>query len=132
MDKDLHRRILGICHLVYGTLNLIIILVVILLVQTLLPVIANEINESSSEIGLLIFTVITQFMSYILWGIIILIALPSIVGGAALLNKAKWALGFLMVPGCLSIFSFPFGTLIGVYTILVFVQVNRDKGVEDQ
>ncbi|CAE7325633.1 fmt, partial [Symbiodinium microadriaticum] len=119
---DLHRRILGICHLVYGTLNLIIILLVILLVQTLHPIIANEINESSSEIGLFVFSLFTQFMSYILWGIILLIALPSIIGGAALLNKAKWALGFLMVPGCLSIFSFPFGTIIGVYTILVFVQ----------
>ncbi len=131
MNVQIHHRVLGIGHLVYGTINLVVILLVIILFQTLQPVISNEINESSSELGMIIFTVITRFASAILWGSVLLIALPSVIGGIALLNQVKWALSFLMVPGCLSIISFPFGTILGFYTIWVFIQTNSKDSVED-
>jgi len=72
-----------------------------------------------------ILEIIMPLVSIISTGIIILFAIPAIVGGIALLNNKSWALTLLLVLGCFQLFSFPFGTALGVYSIWVYAEDKK-------
>jgi hypothetical protein len=57
--------------------------------------------------------------------LIILVALPSLIGGWGLLNRQSWAMTLVLIVGCLKLFSFPIGTAIGIYTIWVYAEDQR-------
>ena len=49
----------------------------------------------------------------------------AIIGGISLLNGKSWALTLLLVLGCFKLFSFPFGTALGIYTIWVYAEDKK-------
>ena len=50
------------------------------------------------------------------------LALPGIFAGYGLLKRKSWARVLTLVLGVLNLFSFPVGTVIGVYTLWVLLQ----------
>ncbi len=128
---DVHKKILGIAHIAYGSLSLILLLILNIFFQTFWPFILDEIRASGETLPVMLFQFMTDFIGLLVWFIILLIAVPSIVGGIGLVSKKSWALKTLMVPGCLSILSFPVGTVLGIYTIWVFAESNHQENVGD-
>jgi hypothetical protein len=118
-----HKRILGILYIVSGVFQTLILLGVYAFVGTLLPFIASEIDPDAQWVLGLIGTLIPV----LLWGIILLMAVPSMVGGIALLHGKPWALMLLLILGCFKLFSFPIGTALGIYTIWVYAEDNKAK-----
>lgn len=53
---------------------------------------------------------------------LIVLAVPSLIGGVGLLREELWARPVLLVIGMLSLFSVPIGTALGVYTLWVLLK----------
>jgi hypothetical protein len=51
-------------------------------------------------------------------GLMLLLSLPSIVAGIGLLKFQEWARILATVVGCISLFDIPFGTALGIYTLI--------------
>jgi len=71
-----------------------------------------------------------------IWLRFVIFVIPSIIGGISLLNNKKWAMTLLVIVGFMSLFCFPIGTALGVYTLWVFFKEQElakasIKGEED-
>jgi hypothetical protein len=90
---------------------------------------ASHREFDSMEMGLVktIATVVCGF-------IIVIISLPSIIGGLGLIFNQKWAFILIMIAGIFSLISFPMGTAIGIYTLWVYFkdqELQRSGGQKE-
>lgn len=127
---DTHKRLLSILHIVYGGLHILLFLLGALLVNTFLPFIMAEIAEADQDAALITELAI-NFVRALFFILLILIPLPSVIGGFGLLNGKKWGLNWLMASGCLSLINVPIGTGLGIYTIWVFVEDQNARKQND-
>jgi hypothetical protein len=118
---DTHKRVLGILFTVTGILQIMALIIMSLIFSTLFPLIIEEADSDA--------TWILEWVSHFgqLLGILLIffIAIPTIIAGIGLLNKQRWAMTLALILGCLKLFSFPIGTIIGIYTIWVFAEDQR-------
>ena len=56
-------------------------------------------------------------MGFLIGALIILFAIPSIVGGIGLIQRRSWSRILGIVLGGLHLLSIPFGTALGIYTL---------------
>jgi hypothetical protein len=118
---ETHKRILGILYIVSGILQAIGLLLLSIFISALLPLIANYTEVQIPELIEWLIPLITVLSTCI----IILFSIPAIIGGISLLNGKSWALTLLLVLGCFKLFSFPFGTALGIYTIWVYAEDKK-------
>lgn len=128
---DSHKRLLSILHIAYGMLHVVIFIIVNLLLRTIFPFIESELESSNGE-GLAIIQMVFSFVRSIFFILIIMMPLPSIVGGAALLNGKKWGLTLLLISGCLALFSVPIGSALGIYTLWVYLENQKAEKLNDK
>lgn len=122
---DIHNRILSILYIISGTMQVIAMLFISTVLQILLPFIMEEAGPE----GEWIFVWIIPFIRVIGVVIVAFFALPSIIGGIGLLNGKRWALTILLILGCFKLFAFPLGTLLGIYTIWVYSQNQKQPTI---
>jgi hypothetical protein len=116
-----HKRILGILYIVVGSLQLVTLMGLSFFITALFPFIADEAGPDGS----VILNILGSIIPFLFWALILIFAIPSIIGGIAILNEKSWALTLLLVIGCFKLFSFPFGTALGIYTIWVYAESNK-------
>lgn len=116
-----HKRVVGILYIVTGVLQFIVMLLVSVLISSLIPFIADNAEENARWV----FDWLVPFINIIAAIVITFFSIPSVVGGAALLQGKSWALTLLLILGCFKLFSFPIGTAIGIYTIWVYAEDKR-------
>jgi hypothetical protein len=125
MNVDSHKRTLGILHLIVGFFRLFILGGVTLFFSIFKPFIENEIiREEGADAIWIMDLVSSAFFSIIIIAVLIT-ALPSIIGGLAVLKGKAYGMVLLLISGCISLLSFPLGTALGAYTIWVFVENNK-------
>ncbi|MDZ4714526.1 MAG: hypothetical protein SH819_03565 [Cytophagales bacterium] len=117
------KRILGILFILSGLLHLFGMLLVSFLFSMLFPLIFEHAHLDDQWV----LVWVLPFLRAIAIIVILLIALPSLIGGWAVLTNKSWGMTLLLVIGCLGLFSFPFGTTLGVYTIWVYAEEHRQK-----
>ena len=117
-----HKRILGILYVISGILQILAMIFVSTLIATLFPMIFDQADAEGVE---WIVTWIIPFVRVISITVIVLFAIPAIIGGWGLLNNKDWALTIVLILGCFKLFSFPLGTALGVYTIWVYLENNK-------
>jgi hypothetical protein len=118
-----HKRILGILFIVSGVLRIFAMIILMTLFSLIFPMIMHEV-PADAEWAL---EWITPFIQVIGWSIIIVFAIPRIIAGIGLLNKAPWAMILALIFGCLGVFSFPLGTALCGYAIWVYIEDNKAK-----
>jgi hypothetical protein len=116
-----HKKILGILYIVSGVLQAIGMLLLSVFVSAFLNFVFDQAEVETQRL----VEWIVPFVSVLSTAIIILFSIPSIIGGISLLNEKKWALTLLLVIGCFKLFSFPFGTALGIYTIWVYSEEKK-------
>lgn len=116
-----HKKILGILYIISGMLQLFIFGLLATFLASLFPFLANEAGPD----GAWALEWLGAFIPILLWGLVILFAVPSIIGGIGMLQQKSWALTLLLIMGCFKLFSFPVGTALGVYTIWVYAESNK-------
>ncbi len=110
MEKEKHISVLGILHIVRGSLVLLLGLFAFAFFAGI-----GSISGDTTAMGILslIGTIAVIFMA--------VIAIPSIVAGIGLLHRREWGRILALVVGILSLIDIPIGTALGVYTIWVLM-----------
>lgn len=125
-----HNRLLSVLHIVYGAGHILIFVLINLFINMIMPFIESEISESGGD-ELFIVRMAMVFGRTVIFILIVLIPLPSLIGGIAQLNNKSWGMTLMMISGCLSLLNIPIGTALGVYTIWVYLENQKKKDPND-
>lgn len=106
MDK--HIEILGILYIISGGLGLLIGGVLFFLV--LGPGLVSGNPGAMTILGIIGSAIAFFFFIF---------SIPEIIGGIFLLQRKPWSRILVLVLGFLNLLDFPFGTALGIYTIIV-------------
>jgi hypothetical protein len=106
-----HLHILGILHIVYASLSLLTFVVLSLVFGGLAFL-------SGAEILRGLFAVIVLIVGFLL----LLLAVPQIIGAIGLLTHKPWSRILMIIVGALHLMSVPFGTALGIYTFWVLTK----------
>lgn len=118
-----HKRILGFIYIISGSLQILGMILLATLFEAIFPFLSEQADPEAQWV----FAWLIPFIRTIALGVVLVLAIPAIIGGVGLLNQKKWALTLVLVLGCLKLFSFPIGTAIGIYTIWVYAGDNKTK-----
>jgi amino acid transporter len=118
-----HKRILGILYIVSATINCLVLIFVTAFISFLLSFIVQEADVK--EMAVLEW--IIPFIQVIALCGIVFFAIPSGIAGVGLLLRKSWALTLALIMGCFKLFSFPFGTALGIYTIWIYAENHRQQ-----
>jgi len=105
-----HIELLGILHLVYAGVGLLLAAFVFALLTTV-GFVAHD------DLTLHILTLVAVVIAAVLT----VLSVPGIVAGIGLLKARPWSRPLALIVGCLHLLSFPFGTALGVYTLWVLL-----------
>src|SRR5919107_4424326 len=111
MTPQDHNKVIGIMHLIYGGFNALIMFIVGLF---FIPVWALGASDPNAPPGLAAFFGIMGVLMVVLG---VVLGLPSILAGYAMLKHKSWARVMGVVAACVEALSFPFGTALCVYTL---------------
>ena len=70
--------------------------------------------------------VVLPIVGFVLAFIMIILALPGVIGGIGLLKRQGWARIVTLILGCLNLVNFPLGTLLGAYTLWALLQEESE------
>lgn len=110
---DYQRNILGLLYIIGGSIFILIMSLAITIIfayplETSSPqaVVIPEIVKLITLAGSLFF--------------LLILGIPSLIIGIALMQGKKWALNWILVIGCFYLIFFPMGTAIGFYALIVY------------
>jgi len=106
--KD-HVKIIGILWVIFGAFCLCLALLAFLVFFGIAQL--PDVGDVSPGILRLIGIVATSFLG--------LIGLPQIIGGLGLIQHKEWARIFMLVVSFISLLHVPFGTALGIYSMIV-------------
>lgn len=68
----------------------------------------------------------------VLAGMMVLFAIPEMICGIALMNQQSWIRSMALIVGCVNLVNFPFGTILGFYSIYVLMSDYSGKPIKAQ
>ena len=115
-----HVKIIGILWIVFGALSLFGALVIFLILMgaSLIP----DMGEIAPGI--------LRFVGFVVSSFLALLGVPKIIGGLGLLKGHEWARILVLVVSFLSLINIPFGTALGVYSIVVLFDKETVKSFQ--
>ncbi len=112
-----HKKILGTLYVVFGLLNMVVVLLVVFIASAIIPIYVHE-EEVLMIINIVKMGVIT-FTT--------IVTAPAIVAGFGLLYKKDWAVTLAFIIGIVGLLGFPIWTFIGIYSIVVFIMTQNNS-----
>jgi len=126
-----HQTILGGIFLGFGILHLIgiIVLLAIFGVGSAVLFSVGSHNQSIPELVKFLPAGFGVFIAII----VAITGIPNVIAAYGLLKNRPWGMTAGLIVGILNLFSFPFGTALGIYAIWVYAtyhnEVTRDPVV---
>lgn len=120
MTPQDHNKVLGIMHLIYGGFNVLIMVIVGLF---FIPVAALGAADPNAPPGL---AAIFGIMGVLMVVLGVILGLPSVLAGYAMLKHKSWARVMGIIAACVEALSFPFGTALCVYTFWFLFGQNEN------
>ncbi len=108
-----HVPILGWCFIVYHA--------IVALVGICIGAIVSGAGAISGEREAMF---VTGAVGFAIAAFLIVISLPGIIAGIGLLKFRPWARILAIILGALHLLSFPFGTALGVFTLIVLLNAE--------
>jgi len=90
-------------------------LLIAFLIFTVLKLVGGFVDDQN---GATILSMIADILAIVF----IIISVPGIIAGMGLYKRKEWARILTLILSIIEIFSFPFGTAIGIYSIWVLIQ----------
>jgi hypothetical protein len=112
---DSHVKVVGILHIVLGSLGVLAAVGFLLLFGSIASVVS--LSGSTSARDAAIAVPILGGIGTILFVLIGAISLPGLIGGIGLLYFAPWSRVFMIVISALDLLNVPIGTALGIYGI---------------
>ena len=106
MTTEEHNRTLGICHLAYGGLSTLLMLVVLFFFGAVMFSIPDGEGAAGFILLVLAFVMVWSF----------LLTLPSFIAGYAILKHKPWARVASIIAAVVETMSFPLGTAVAIYS----------------
>jgi hypothetical protein len=114
---DTHVRVVGILHIVFGVLGLLVGLAGLLLFGGIAGLAALGEGDPDAIAAVPIFGA----AGTLIFVIALVLSLPGIIAGAALLKYRPWARIIVIILSAIQLINFPFGTALGVYALWVLL-----------
>lgn len=111
-----HVRILGILHIVFGVLGLLIALILLGVFGVGAMAIAMEGGSDAAAAPIM------GGIGLVVCGLVAVFSIPGIAAGFGLLKYRSWARILALVISALNILSVPIGTALGIYGFWVLLQ----------
>ncbi|MFT6829159.1 MAG: hypothetical protein ACJAZV_002457 [Roseivirga sp.] len=121
-SESSHKRTLGILFIVFSVLGLFGLYFYDIFVDFIFKVADSNGDPVPTEM-----TWIFDLIRSILWGVAVLFLIPKIIIGVGLMNGRKWANIPSLIYGILGLMNFPVGTLVGVYSILIYTAKPKQE-----
>ncbi len=90
-------------------------LLIAFLIFTVLKLVGGFVDDAN---GATILSLIADILAIVF----IVISIPGILAGIGIYKRKEWARVLTLILSVIEIFSFPFGTAIGIYSIWVLIQ----------
>ncbi len=113
MDK--HVQILGILHIVYSSLGVLIGAILFIFfagLGTFIGSIPDVPSPAQEGVPAILFII-----GFAVGSLLFLFSIPGIVGGIGLLKYKEWARILTLIVGFFDLLHIPLGTALGAYTI---------------
>lgn len=109
-EMDQHVTILGVLHIAWSALGILIAMVIF-----------AAITGGGMLSGDIEVMTITTTIGFIIASFLLIVNLPGLIGGVAILKHYQWGRILTLVVGFLHILNVPFGTFLGIYTLWVLL-----------
>ncbi len=106
-----HITVLAVLHIAWGALGLLGATI------TFISIAGGGLISGEGEV-----IAITATVGTLIGGIIVVMSIPSLIGGLGLLKLKSWARYLVLVLGFLNLPGIPVGTALGIYTIWVLLK----------
>jgi hypothetical protein len=111
-----HLTLVGAIHLGFGLMGIVISVFVYSIVVG-----AGVLSGDREAIA------ITSFVGTMIALIIGVTSIPAVIGGIGLLKRQAWARILILIVSVVDLFSIPFGTALGAYSIWVLLQDETEQ-----
>lgn len=118
-----HIRTVGILHIVFASLTILVGMVLLLLLGGLATFVGTQDSSSDAMLGATVLGGIGAF----LFVLMVLLSVPGMIAGIGLLRMRPWARVLTIVVSALELLSFPIGTALGLYGLWVMVQPETER-----
>ena len=115
-----HIKILGILNIVMGGLTALGGVIVLVAMGGIAAFVAFTLQGPDAE-GARISAPIVGIVGLVIGTFLLLLSLPSIVGGWGLLNYKSWSRALMIVLSAFHLLHVPLGTALGVYGLWVLL-----------
>jgi hypothetical protein len=110
---DQHITILGVLHIAWGLLGVLAAMIVFT------TVVGGGMLSCDPE-AMAITSIVGTSIAFCL----LVPCLPGLIGGIGVLKYRQWARITLLVVGFINLLLVPFGTILGIYTIWVLMNIE--------
>ena len=118
-----HVKILGVLHIVFGSLGILLELGLLLLFGGIAGIIGASDYSSDAHISIPIVGGIGALVFFVL----LALSLPGLIAGIGLLQFRSWARILTIVLSVLELIHVPFGTALGVYGLWVLLSQGSER-----
>jgi hypothetical protein len=108
-----HITVLGVLHIAWGALGILSAILIF-------TVVAGAGMISGDPEAMAITSIVGLSVSFCLF----VPCLPGLIGGIGVLKYRQWARITLLVVGFINLLIIPFGTILGIYTIWVLMNIE--------
>ena len=115
-----HVKIIGILWIVFGALSLVGAGIIFLLLTGISYI--PDMERPAPEI--------LRFIGFFIGSFLAMLGLPKIIGGYGLLKGQEWGRIVTLVVSFLSLLNVPFGTALGIYSIVILM--NKETAAKFQ
>jgi len=110
---ETHVKVVAILYLVFSILGVVLALCFLLFFGGIATLIGTHVHDPGARVAMPILGMVGAFLFVLL----LLVSVPGILAGWGLLEYKEWARILAIVLSVLQLFSFPFGTALGVYAL---------------
>jgi len=108
-----HITILGVLHIAYGAIGILVAMIVFIAVVG-----AGMLSGDAEALA------ITSLVGTSIATLLFIPSLPGLIGGLGIFKYRPWARITLLVVGFVNLLIVPFGTILGIYTIWVLMNIE--------
>jgi hypothetical protein len=117
-----HVKILGILHIVFGSLCVLGGLIVLAVMGGIAGIVGASDQTQDAAVAVPILAAIGGFVCILC----LVLGLPGLIGGIGLIQFKSWARILIIVLSALDLIHIPFGTALGIYGFWVLLNAQTE------
>jgi hypothetical protein len=119
---ETHVKVVGVLNIVFGALGLCLAAVLTLIFAGSAATVAAA-GDADARIAIPVIGLTGAALAFFL----VVLSLPGLIVGIGLIKRKAWARVGGIVVAVLSLLAFPFGTVLGVYSLWVLFSPDTER-----